>query len=121
MDTARDRGIENRLVEIAQEIRALEIRLEISERVRSLLQLEAYKEVVAQLEMAARREVEALATKFHEPYEQGRKQGFIKALRMLGETRPMSEDESSHIRDVVLPDLRQKLEDGMNLLGGMKP
>lgn len=121
MDEARDKHIQERLIEIATEIRDCELRLETSERLAQLLQLDAFRQLVATLNAFAAKEVEELTTKRCDEYTQGFRQGKLRALRVLGNTKPLSEDEVSHLRDTVIPDLRQKLEQGMNLLGGNQP
>lgn len=99
------------------ELAVAELRERTALRIRELLQSPAFFDLCRDLEEEVGTQVHALMTRRMDGYQLGERQGYIRALRIFGNTKPMSEDELSLLRDETIPALREKLEVVTNLIG----
>lgn len=112
-----DGGLADAHARLSRELAVLQLQEATAVRLRELLQIPAFHDICKALEEEVDVQVRALMTRRMDDYQLGERQGYIRGLRILSNTKPMSDDELSHIRDELIPALRQKLDTVTNLIG----
>lgn len=105
------------LVQLQRDLEDAETRHRNAIRLRDLLQVPAFHELAQDLQAVANRSVRRIISERLDMREYDEQRGYIRALRLFADTKPMSRDELSQIQDETIPDLRRKIAEVTNLLG----
>lgn len=85
--------IKQRLGSNEAELRNIALELETSKSLASLQDHDGWKHIVANVMQIVERETERLTVDRMDFYELGRRQGFIRALRAMARTKPLTDEE----------------------------
>lgn len=109
-------GLTEKLGRLEERLRQTETELLIGRRLHALLLVPAWREMQADFVERLKVETEALLRMPHDAYDLGRRQGYIRAIRLLTPTKVPSEADLDRLEREALPLLREEIERLKNVL-----